>query len=141
MAELSSQEDGLRDTPAEKLDQECSNDDLNVISQSLTRWAAVSPWLGLTEADEEVVRVERDLERQRINVLRKWKAKQGEGATYRWVQEYQMSVLLCFYTSSLARHPLKKKKLFYGQRCSWGYAGMLAGPHFYGIAVTYDVDN
>ncbi len=85
MADLPNLEDALRDAPAEKLDQECSNDDLNVISQSLTRWAAVSPWLGLTEAEEEVIRGERDLERLRIDVLRKWKAKQGEGATYRWV--------------------------------------------------------
>ncbi len=89
MADLPTLEDALRDAPAEKLDQNCSNDDLNVISQSLTRWAAVSPWLALTEADEEVIigRLggERDLERQRIDVLRKWKAKQGQGATYRWV--------------------------------------------------------
>ncbi len=85
MADLSILEAALRDAPAKKLDHECSNDDLNVISQSLTRWAAVSPGLRLTEADEEVIRGERDLERQRIDVLRKWKAKQGEGATYRWV--------------------------------------------------------
>ncbi len=85
MADFLSLEDALRDAPAEKLDQECSKDDLNVISQSLTRWATVSPWLGLTEADEEVIRGEKDLERQRIDVLWNWKAKQGEGATYRWV--------------------------------------------------------
>ncbi len=84
---LPSLEDALRDTPTEKLDQNCSNDDLNVISQSLTRWEDVSPWLGLTEAEEEEIEVKarngRALGRLRIDVLRKWKAKQGEGATYR----------------------------------------------------------
>ncbi len=59
MAYLPSLEDALRDAPPEKLDQECQNDDLNVISQSLTGWAAVTPWLGQTEADEEVIRGER----------------------------------------------------------------------------------
>ncbi len=84
MALLPSVEDVLGDMPALKLDQECSNDDLNVISQYLTRWMDVSPWLGLTEAEEKI-RDERGLARQRIDVLRKWKAKQGEAATYRCV--------------------------------------------------------
>ncbi len=83
MANIPSLDDALRDVPAAKLDQECSDDDLYQISQSLTRWTAVSPWLGLTEADEEEIRVERALERQRIDVLRKWKAKQRDRATYR----------------------------------------------------------
>ncbi len=86
MADLPSLEDALKDVPSEKLDQNCSNSDLNVISQSLTRWEDVSPWLGLTEAEEEeITRHGRGLGRLRIDVLRKWKAKQGEGATYRWV--------------------------------------------------------
>ncbi len=85
MALLPSLEDVLGDMPAAKLDQECSNDDLNLISQYLTCWTAVSPWLGLTEAEEEKIRHKSDLARLRIDVLRKWKAKQGEGATFRWV--------------------------------------------------------
>ncbi len=83
MAGIPSLEEALADVPAAKLDKECSDDDLNVTSRSLTRWTAVSPWLGLTEANEEEIRVERALGRQRIDVLRKWKAKHRDRATYR----------------------------------------------------------
>ena len=62
MAELPTLEDALRDVPTVKLDQECTSDDLKVISRSLTRWVEVSPWLGLTEADEEDIRAKSDLE-------------------------------------------------------------------------------
>ncbi len=73
----------MGDVPAAKLDKECSDDDLNVISQSLTRWREVSPWLGLTEAEEEEIRDGQTLKRQRVDVLRKWKAKQRDRATCR----------------------------------------------------------
>ncbi len=80
----------LRGVAAEKLDQKCSRDDLNEISKSLTRWPEVSPFLGLTEADEEDVSAKSDravsgLTRERVNVLRKWQENQKERATYRWV--------------------------------------------------------
>ncbi len=75
---------------AEKLDQLCSRDDLNEISKSLTHWPEVSPFLGLTEADEEDVRAKSDravsgVTRERVEVLRRWQENQKEGATYRWV--------------------------------------------------------
>ncbi len=85
MAETPSLEDVLRGVPAAKLDQECSNDDLYRISQSLTRWLEVSPSLGLTEADEEEIRDGRALVEQRVDVLQRWKAKLRARATYRWV--------------------------------------------------------
>ncbi len=76
---------------AEKLDQRCSRDDLDEISKSLTQWPGVSPYLGLTEADEEDVRAKSDravsgLTRERVNVLRRWQENQKESATYRWVE-------------------------------------------------------
>ena len=87
MAEQPSLEDALRRVPAWKLDQLCTDDHLLELSKSLTRWKEFSPFLGLTEAEEEVIisRNAQYLERQRIDVLRKWKEKQKEKATYRYV--------------------------------------------------------
>ncbi len=75
---------------AEKLDQLCSRDDLNEVSSSLTGWLDVSPFLGLTEADEEDIRAKSDravsgVTRERVDVLRRWQENQKERATYRWV--------------------------------------------------------
>ncbi len=87
MAEL---DEALNAVQAEKLDQQCSSQDLNEISQSLTHWPEVSPFLGLTETDEEYVRAKSDravsgLTRERVDVLRRWQENQKERATYRWV--------------------------------------------------------
>ena len=79
-------EDALRGVPAGKLDQLCTDDDLLELSQSLTHWQVLSPFLGLTDAEEEEIKDVRDIRRQRIDMLRKWKAKQKERATYRYVQ-------------------------------------------------------
>ena len=68
--------------PAEKLDQACRDEDLLELSLSLTNWPSVSPFLGLSEAEEEDIE-KRSPERQRIDVLRKWRAKFGSRATYR----------------------------------------------------------
>ncbi len=84
MDHIPSLEDYLSHVPAEKLDQECSDDDLKAISQSLAGWRDVSPWLGLTVAEEEEVKHGGDLKRQRIDALRKWKenARRKDGATH-----------------------------------------------------------
>ncbi len=87
MATLPSLDEALTGVPAEKLDQLCSRDYLNEISKSLTHWSEVSPFLGLTEADEEEVRDGRTLRRQRVDVLSRWQENHKEGATYRWVVE------------------------------------------------------
>ncbi len=85
MAALPSLDAALIDVRADKLDQLCSRDDLNEISKTLTHWPEVSPFLGLTEADEEEVRDGRALRRQRVDVLSRWQENQKERATYRWV--------------------------------------------------------
>ncbi len=96
MASLPSLDEALIGVRAEKLDQLCSRDDLNEISKSITRWPEVSPFLGLTEADEEDVRAKSDravsgVTRERVEVLRRWRENQKEGATYRWAVAGGMS--------------------------------------------------
>ncbi len=71
------------DIPADQLDQLCSDDHLLELSQSLDYWPTVSPFLGLTPADEAEVKGERDERRQRIDMLHKWKSNEGDRATYR----------------------------------------------------------
>lgn len=61
----------------------CTDEHLLELSQSLAYWPVVSPFLRLTPADEAEIKDERNVRRQRIDVLRKWKAKQRDGATYR----------------------------------------------------------
>ena len=77
----------LRNVPEELLDQPCTDDHLLEISVKLSEWPAVSPFLGLGETEEEEIlgRWHRNVSRQRVEVLRKWRKKYGATATYRCV--------------------------------------------------------
>ena len=84
MAAPESLEECLRAVPAERLEQVCIDDHLLELSLVFTDWQTVSPFLGLSETEEEEVEG-RAAKRQRIDILRKWKKKCGSGATYRCV--------------------------------------------------------
>ena len=89
-------EDLLKDIPAEQLDRLCHDAHLLELSQSLTDWQAVSPFLGLGEADEEAIQVRSNtLQRQRIDVLRFWQQKAGTQSTYRYVRNIFLLNLTC----------------------------------------------
>ena len=64
--------------------QPCSEADLAKISRFLVDWRAVSPFLGLTEADEIVIlgANPHSVPAQKIALLRKWKLLNGTNATY-----------------------------------------------------------
>ena len=74
-------EECLRAVPVERLEKVCQDDDLPELSQELSRWPKVSPFLGLSESEEEEFEG-RTAKRPRIDILRKWS---GSGATYRCV--------------------------------------------------------
>ena len=82
MAAPESLEECLRAVPEERLEQVCLDDHLLELSRELSRWLEISPFLGLSETEEEVIEG-RPSRRQRIDVLRKWREKCGSGATYR----------------------------------------------------------
>ena len=65
--------------------QPCSEDHLAVISDAITDWRAVSPFLGLTEAEEIAILGSHphSVAAQKIAMLRKWKQKHGVKATYK----------------------------------------------------------
>ena len=84
MAAPESLEECLRAVSVEGLVQVCLDDHLLELSRELSEWQVVSPFLGLSETEEEEVEG-RPVKRQRIDILRKWKKKCGSGATYRCV--------------------------------------------------------
>ena len=63
----------------------CTDSHLASISDNIADWQAVSPHLGLTEAEETAILGShpRSVSAQKIAMLRKWKEKQGKKATYK----------------------------------------------------------
>ena len=67
-----------------KLSDPCSDGHLVKIAKSISDWRAVSPLLGLTEAEEsEIFESIHSVAAKKIAMLRKWKQKHGAKATYR----------------------------------------------------------
>ena len=65
--------------------QQCSQQHLAEIADSISDWRAVSPYLGLTEAEENAIlgASPYSVPAQKIAMLRKWKQKEGAKATYK----------------------------------------------------------
>ena len=65
--------------------QPCSEEHLAKIAMLITDWRAVSPFLGLTEAEEIAILGSNphSVPAQKIAMLRKWKQKRGTKATYK----------------------------------------------------------
>ena len=65
--------------------QQCSEEHLAKIAMLITEWRAVSPFLGLTEAEEIAILGSNphSVPAQKIAMLRKWKQKRGAKATYK----------------------------------------------------------
>ena len=74
----------LKNVPPEKLDQPCSDEHLSTLALHITDWQSIAPFLGLTEAEEsEIVEDNSKARMKKIKMLRKWRNKKGEKATYR----------------------------------------------------------
>ena len=74
----------LQDMRENELDKPCSDLDLACLACELTEWERVAPHLGISEAEADEVRHDsKSYWHQKRDVLRKWKHKQGSGATYR----------------------------------------------------------
>ena len=65
--------------------QPCSEEHLAKIAMLVADWRAVSPFLGLTEADEIAILGSNphSVPAQKIAMLRRWKQKRGAKATYK----------------------------------------------------------
>ena len=68
----------------DRWNQPCLDAHLVELSQSISHWEEISPFLGLTETDYEdiVTRHPRSAPAQRVAMLRTWREKHGTDATY-----------------------------------------------------------
>ena len=64
--------------------QPCFEEHLAEIATSITEWREISPFLGLTEAEEHEIlgSALHSVRSQKIAMLRLWKKKKGKAATY-----------------------------------------------------------
>ena len=71
--------------PAELLDAPVSNPDLAAIAVKLLDWGELSPHLQLTPQQENTIRQNHvgNYDAQKLGALRRWKANEGNTATYR----------------------------------------------------------
>ena len=70
--------------PADYLKFPCSEEHLAKIATWITDWRAVSPFLGLSEADEiAILESTHSVPARKMAMLRKWKQKRGTKATYK----------------------------------------------------------
>ena len=61
----------------------CSDKDLAKIAKYISDWRAISPFLGLTEAEEsDIIESMQSVPTRKIAMLRKWKQKHGASSTY-----------------------------------------------------------
>ena len=84
MAESRSGDQALPPAVAVELTRPCTDEHLAEIANSVPDWRAVSPFLGLTEAEEiAILESTHSVPARRMAMLRKWKRKQGPQATYK----------------------------------------------------------
>ena len=84
MASTISVEDLFGNIDPVKLDQPCRKNHLNKISESISRWEELAPYLDLNEVEIEDIKEEHSSPKRRRQVmLGKWKEKNGTKATYR----------------------------------------------------------
>ncbi len=101
MASLSDSDlaDHLSGVPPEALDRPVIDDHLKKLALKLTKWKEVAIFLDLDDGEIEAVEAAVKAEEVRariLKMLRKWRNKFGENATYRYVGSavsYQMYVL------------------------------------------------
>ena len=71
--------------PAEALNSTWTDSNLARLAQDITDWEAIAPLLSITEAEEREIKEDnpRDYKMQKYALLRKWKVKNQQEATYR----------------------------------------------------------
>ena len=83
MADSPTLDDLLKGVSRNSLKAECSDDHLIMIAKWFKHWKDISPDLGLTEAEEEEIEARvGDLNRKKLDMLRKWKSKYVAKANY-----------------------------------------------------------
>ena len=72
-----------RQVAKSSLDVKCAEKHLTAITQSITSWKQLSPFLGLSPQDEEDIEADSSKNAERkVAMMRRWSEKFGEEATY-----------------------------------------------------------
>ena len=85
------------------LDKHCSSAHITKISEHIENWQELAPYFGLTEAEEQDIRVDHahQYKVQKHKMVWKWVRKQGDRATYRELkrvfEEAEESLLFFFF--------------------------------------------
>ena len=84
MAAKPSVEQLLKDVDLERQNQPCTNYHLSKVALHVTQWQTIAPHLRLEEVDEEeiVTKYPNNVRAQSLAMLRKWRKKHGDKATY-----------------------------------------------------------
>ena len=86
MAWIPSLQELLEHIPDDKLNTTWSDVDLARISELIVYWEDLAPFLSLTEAEEAIIKNENSsYSLQKLEMLRLWKSKNKQDATYRHV--------------------------------------------------------
>ena len=91
--------------------QPCNEEHLARIATWITDWRAVSPFLGITEAEEiAILESTHSVPARKMAMLRKWKHKKGAGATYKRLCKAFSSCSFCDLEEKIV-HLLTKHSL------------------------------
>ncbi len=72
-----------RQLTSDALQRKCSENHLAIIAQSITSWEQLSPFLGLTQQEEDDIQHDNTRNAVRkVAMLRRWREKYGDEATY-----------------------------------------------------------
>ena len=108
---MTTREDILHGIPKEKLDSPVTDIHIAELASELKNWEDLAPYLGLTEAEQQEIRMDYQgrYGLQKREALRKWKSKLGSGpngATYR-----QLITALCLTRENKMAGKNKAKKV------------------------------
>ncbi len=94
-------QDHLSGVPSAALDRPCIDDHLKELALRLTDWQEIGLFLDLDEGEmEDIESSVRKVRARSLKMLRKWRNKCGENATYRYSKNLQVA---CFGNNELAK--------------------------------------
>ena len=95
-----------------QLDQRCSDDHLNSLSQFLD-WRRIAPRIGLDETDQNDIEQEgKDESNKRLKALQMWKTRFGFRATYRNLVQAYLAVKNADHAERVCRVLTPAKGIF-----------------------------
>lgn len=94
MATVPSLNELLLRLPPEKLDRVCSEGYLSKLTDHFSEWIKIATSLKLTGVQQNDIETEwpRSLQRQRIEMFKKWREREKKKATYRYGMVFKVNL-------------------------------------------------